>query len=71
MWLKVRDKAKFREIHELGYRYDIIRQYSKPRARQGIGVAFVFKSGLPIEQVKTDKFVLFEVTEASVIADIY
>ena len=46
-WLKVRDKAKFREIHELGY--DI---YSKPRARRGGGIAFVFKSGLSIKQVK-------------------
>ena len=62
--MKVRDKAKFKEIYELGY--DI---YSKPKARRGGGVALVFKSGLLIKQVKTDKCVSFEVTEASMIAD--
>ena len=42
-WLKVKDKAKIRELHESGF--DI---FGAPRAGRGGGVGFIFKSGFPI-----------------------
>ena len=62
-WLKVKDKAKIRELHELGF--DI---FSAPRAGRGGGVGFIFKSGFPITNQKALKFKSFEVTEAVILA---
>ena len=62
-WLKVKDKAKIRELHELGF--DI---FSAPRAGRGGGVGFIFKSGFPIKNQKSIKFKSFEVTEAVILA---
>ena len=62
-WLKVKDKAKIRELHALGF--DI---FSAPRAGRGGGVGFIFKSGFPIKNQKSIKFKLFQVTEAVILA---
>ena len=62
-WLKVKDKAKIKELHELGF--DI---FSAPRAGRGGGVGFIFKSGFPIKNQKSIKFKSFEVTEAIILA---
>ena len=62
-WLKVKDKAKIRELHKLGF--DI---FSAPRAGRGGVVGFVFKSGFPIKNQKALKFKSFEVTEAVILA---
>ena len=49
-WLKVKDKGKIRELHELGF--DI---FSAPRAGIGGEVGFSFKSGFPINNQKALK----------------
>ena len=50
-WLKVKDKAKMRELHELGF--DI---FSAPRAGRGDVVGFIFKNSFPIKNQKALKF---------------
>ena len=49
--LKVKGKAKIRELHELGF--DI---FSGPRAGRRGGVGFIFKNGFPIKNQKALKF---------------
>ena len=63
-WLKAKDKAKIRELHELGFDF-----FSAPRAGKGGGVGFIFKSGFPIKNQKALKFKSFEVTEAVILAE--
>ena len=62
-WLKVNDKTKIQEIHELGF--DI---FTTPRAGRGGGVGFIFKNGIFVKNLKALKFRSFEVTKAVILA---
>ena len=62
-WLKVKDKAKIRELHESGFGI-----FSAARAGRGGGVSFIFKNRFPITNQKALKFKSFEVTEAVILA---
>ena len=49
-WLKVKVKAKIRELHELGFNI-----FSAPKAGRGGGVGFIFKSGISNQESKSFK----------------
>ena len=63
-WLRKNDKAKTREMHELGFEIS-----SKPRLSRGGSVAFLFKPDLPVKHQKIEIFKSFEVTEAIIFAN--
>ena len=62
-WLKVNDKTKIRELHDLAF--DI---FSKPKVGRGGRIGFIFKNGFSIKNQTALKSKSFEVAEAEILA---